>query len=143
MDNLKALLLLNVHFLFSSCISCTLRNYCTVSCSTTHTLTHSELAGLFLIDPAAETLFEANSDANSQSQNSIPQDEEELEKSEFKTPWSHYWYRKTVPHLQSVHMSGSLGFNRLGLMVGLMSALEVPELQTILTDDVIAIKVSA
>ena len=43
--------------------------------------------------------------------------------------------------MQSVHLSGSLGFNRLGLMVGLMSALEVPELRKVLADDVIARKV--
>ena len=101
-----------------------------------HNRTHSELAGLFLIDPAAESLFEANPyPANATREDSG-------DESEFNTPWSQYWYRRTVPHLQSVHVSASLGFNRLGLMVGLMSALEVPELKTTLTDDVIAIKVS-
>ena len=101
-----------------------------------HNRTHSELAGLFLIDPAAESLFEANPyPANATREDSG-------DESEFNTPWSQYWYRRTVPHLQSVHVSASLGFNRLGLMVGLMSALEIPELKTTLTDDVIAIKVS-
>lgn len=38
-------------------------------------------------------------------------------------------------------MSGSLGFNRLGLMAGLMSPVELPELSNLLTDDIIAIKV--
>ena len=94
---------------------------------------------MFLIDPAAETLFDADPDPESR----LDLNKEQVESSnEFKTPWSHYWYRQTVPHLQSVHVSGSLGFNRLGLMVGLMSAVEVPELQKILSDNIIAIRVS-
>ena len=100
---------------------------------------HSELAGLFLIDPAAETLFDADPDPESHSD----LNREQVESSdEFKTPWSHYWYRQTVPHLQSVHVSGSLGFNRLGIMVGLMSAVEIPELKKILSDNIMAIRVS-
>ena len=93
---------------------------------------YSELAGLLLIDPAPETLFDvAPSTLQGQPDNK-----------ELETLWYQHWYRGTVPHLQSVHVSGSLGFNRLGLMVGLMSAVEVPELRNILTDDVIAIKVT-
>ena len=107
-----------------------------MSFSYSHTHPHSELAGLFLIDPAPESLFDANPSP------SMAMKDSSNEEADFKTPWSHYWYHGTVPHLQSVHVSGSLGFNRLGLMLGLMSALEVPELKTTLTDDVIAIKVS-
>ena len=106
----------------------------------THTHTCSELAGLFLIDPAPETLFDANPmHPTPTSQNN---ERSETEKDELTTPWAHYWYHNTVPHLQSLHVSGSLGFNRLGLMLGLMSPVEVPELKKIIADDVITIKVS-
>ena len=120
---------------YNSQIACRVVHVSTIC---TH-IPYSELAGLFLIDPAAETLFDADPDPESHSD----LNKEQVESSnEFKTPWSHYWYRQTVPHLQSVHVSGSLGFNRLGIMVGLMSAVEIPELQKILSDNIIAIRVS-
>lgn len=99
--------------------------------------TCSELAGLFLIDPAPETLFDAKPEAKSHPD--IPEEPDGQE--EYSTPWSKYWYRGTVPHLQSVHVSGSLGFNRLGLMLGLMSPVEVPELQKVLPSETITRKV--
>ena len=104
--------------------------------------TCSELAGILLIDPAPETLFDAGETSRSTATPTDPPEDSGETSEERDTLWSHHWYRKTVPHLQSVHLSGSLGFNRLGLMVGLMSALEVPELKTVLSDDVIAIKVN-
>ena len=99
---------------------------------------YSELAGLFLIDPAPETLFDAKPEGESHPD--TPPEESDGQE-EYSTPWSQYWYRRTVPHLQSVHLSGSLGFNRLGLMLGLMSPVEIPELQRVLPSEVVTRKV--
>ena len=107
----------------------------------------SELAGLLLIDPAPETIFDPDtpSSPSQPAKPSPPGTDDEYLATEARdnSPWTTHWYRKTVPHLQSLHMSGSLGFNRLGLMAGLMTPVEVPELSGVLTDDIIAIKVSS
>jgi pimeloyl-ACP methyl ester carboxylesterase len=106
-----------------------------------------ELAGLLLIDPAPETIFDPDtpSSPSEPAKPSPPGTDDEYLATEARdnSPWTTHWYRKTVPHLQSLHMSGSLGFNRLGLMAGLMTPVEVPELSGVLTDDIIAIKVSS
>ena len=109
-------------------------------------LTRSEIAGVLLIDPAPDTLFEANTPSPSPPtpppSSGTEQDEYlDIETRPVASPWTRHWYQNTVPHLQSLHMSGSLGFNRLGLMAGLMSPVELPELSNLLTDDIIAIKV--
>lgn len=86
----------------------------------------SEVAGLLLIDPANEFLFDG----------SQPRQTEEQDKNE-PLQWEEYWYKKIVPHMWSVHLSGSLGFNRLALMVGLMPPVELPELNQLLSEEVI------
>jgi len=107
----------------------------------THTHTHnsSEVAGLLLIDPAVESLFDiqsASSDSDSrQSHNSGSQTQSE------GSLWAEYWYSRAVPHMQSVQMSASLGFSRIGLMLGLMTPVEEPGLQKILPEEVITRKV--
>ena len=43
--------------------------------------------------------------------------------------------------MRAVHLSASLGLNRLALMVGLMPPVEAPELNRILPEDIITRKV--
>ena len=45
--------------------------------------------------------------------------------------------------MQSVQVSASLGFNRVGLMLGLMSPVEEPELKRLLPEEAITIKVKS
>ncbi len=99
----------------------------------------SELAGLLLIDPAVESLFEGG-------HNSSPErnrDREDLG-TEQAPPmnWSSYWYRGVVPHMQGMRLSATVGFNRVTLMLRLMSPVEEPELKQVLPDEVITMKVS-
>ena len=107
----------------------------------THTHTHnsSEVAGLLLIDPAVESLFDIQSDSsNSDSRQS---DSSESQTQSEGSLWAEYWYSRAVPHMQSVQMSASLGFSRIGLMLGLMTPVEEPGLQKILPEEVIIRKV--
>ena len=48
---------------------------------------------------------------------------------EKETPWRQYWYHDTLPHLHSVRLSAMLGYNRVALMLGLMSPLESKDLK--------------
>ena len=98
----------------------------------------SEVAGLFMIDPASESLFDATLEVPGGAPPKKPQEGEKDEESEvYRTPWAKYWYKNVVPHLQSLHLSGSLGYNRLGLILGLMPAVELPELMKVLPEDAV------
>lgn len=55
--------------------------------------------------------------------------------------WYDYWYKRMVPHAQGVWLSGVIGFNRLSLMVGLMSPAEAPKLTELLPKEVLTRKV--
>ena len=55
--------------------------------------------------------------------------------------WYDYWYKRMVPHAQGVWLSGVIGFNRLSLMVGLMSPVEAPKLTELLPKEVLTRKV--
>lgn len=79
--------------------------------------THSDVYGLLLFDPAVESLFDK---LNQQSQ--VGEGGEE-------TPWRQFWYHDALPHLQSVRLSAMLGYNRVALMLGLMSPLESKDLK--------------
>lgn len=81
----------------------------------------SEVAGLVLIDPAFESLFDSDNAHDNK--------------------WADYWYNHTLSHMRAVHLSASLGLNRLALMVGLMPPVEDPELNRILPEDIITRKV--
>lgn len=79
-----------------------------------------EVAGLVLIDPAFESLFDSDNAHDNK--------------------WADYWYNHTLSHMRAVHLSASLGLNRLALMVGLMPPVEDPELNRILPEDIITRK---
>ncbi len=56
--------------------------------------------------------------------------------------WQAYWYKKVVVHAQGVWLSAIIGFNRLSLMIGLMSPVEEPALVNILSKEVVTRKAS-
>ena len=57
------------------------------------------------------------------------------------TTWQALWYRKIVPFYQGKWLTGVIGFNRISLMVGLMSPVEDNKLLDILPKDSITRKV--
>ena len=125
-----------------------LTSYCLNLHTHPHTNTHtkfSEVAGLLLIDPAVESLFDIQSDSSqsdsSQSDSSQSDSSSESQPQFNDSIWAEYWYSRAVPHMQSVQMSASLGFSRIGLMLGLMTPVEEPGLQKILPAEVITRKV--
>ena len=93
--------------------------FCTLKSQLCSAHVHSDISGVFLIDPAVESLFDKT---NPQSQGGDGVEPKE-------TPWREYWYRGAMPRMQSVHLSAMLGFNRLALMLGLMSPLEDKDLK--------------
>ena len=96
----------------------------------------SEVAGLFLIDPAYEGLFSSNQDMTGENRKSDSSTE-----SQESLTWQEYWNKKMVPHAQGVWLSAVIGFNRLSLMVGLMSPVEDADLLPILPQQVVTRKV--
>ena len=105
---------------------------------------------MLLIDPAVESLFDIQSDSSrsdSSQSDSSQSDSSQSDSSSESQPqfngsiWAEYWYSRAVPHMQSVQMSASLGFSRIGLMLGLMTPVEEPSLQKILPAEVITRKV--
>ncbi len=94
---------------------------------------YSEVAGLFLIDPAIENLL----DFDPSSQTTPPSNEQ----SEL-LGWPEFWNSKLVPSVHGKWLSSAIGFTRIAVMVGLTSAVEEPDLKEILTKDVLLRKVS-
>ena len=90
------------------------------------------MSGLFLIDPAFEGLF-----AVKKNQDSPPK-----QSSEKIVTWPDLWYKKIVPHYQGKWFTSVIGFNRISLMLGLMSPVEDNKLLGILSKDIITRKVS-
>ena len=101
----------------------------------------SEVAGLLLIDPAVETLFDGGQSDRSREDKSHSQSKDHTQT--HGSAWSEYWYTRVLPPMQSVRVSASLGFNRIGLMLGLMSPVEEPELKRLLPEEAITIKVNS
>ena len=101
----------------------------------------SEVAGLLLIDPAVETLFDGGQSDKSREDKSHSQSKDQTQTQ--GSAWSEYWYTRVLPPMQSVQVSASLGFNRVGLMLGLMSPVEEPELKRLLPEEAITIKVKS
>ena len=99
----------------------------------------SEIAGLLLIDPAVETLFDGGRSDNSRGDNSQSQSKDQTQA--HGSAWSEYWYTQALPPMQSVQASASLGFTRIGLMLGLTSPVEEPELERLLPEEAITTKV--
>ena len=112
------------------------------------------MAGLLLIDPAIESLFDYDEeeeeeeedssdpsyDTNSNTTASDKEEREEREERE-KVTWSQYWHRRVIPYFSSMQISASVGFNRISLMVGLMSSVEEPQMKQLLREEMITIKV--
>ena len=101
----------------------------------------SEIAGLLLIDPAVETLFDGGQSDNSRGDNSQSQSKDQTQT--HGSAWSEYWYTQALPPMQSVQVSASLGFTRIGLMLGLTSPVEEPELKRLLPEEAITTKVKS
>ena len=101
----------------------------------------SEVAGLLLIDPAVESLFDGGPSDRSREDKSHSRSEDQAQT--HGSAWSEYWYTRVLPPMQSVQVSASLGFNRIGLMLGLMSPVEEPELKRLLPEEAITIKVNS
>ena len=99
----------------------------------------SEIAGLLLIDPAVETLLDGGQSDNSRGDNSQSQSKDQTQT--HGSAWSEYWYTQALPPMQSVQVSASLGFTRIGLMLGLTSPVEEPELKRLLPEEAITTKV--
>ena len=91
---------------------------------------------MFLIDPVFEGLFSLNvqEDMDTSKSDSETSDPDSL-------TWHEYWYKKVVPHTQRVWLSAVIGFNRLSLMLGLMSPVEDASLLPVLPQQVITRKV--
>ena len=87
-----------------------------------------------LIDPLFEGLFldeeGGKEDADSASSDNLPR------------TWSEFWMKQLTPRLQGVWISAVIGFNRISLMLGLMSPVEEPKLNDHLPKEVILRKVS-
>ena len=92
------------------------------------------MAGLLLIDPAFEMLFDSIENHSSSSSSDSQGNAQPL-------TWYEYWYKRIIPHAQTVWLSAVVGFNRLSLMVGLMSPVEDPVLTKLLSKEVITRKV--
>lgn len=92
-----------------------------------------EVAGLLLIDPAFEMIFGSKDDEADSGA------ETERSKGNEAPPltWHNYWYKTMVPHAQGLWLSSVIGFNRLSLMIGLMSPTEEPSLITLLPKEVL------
>ncbi len=93
---------------------------------------------MLLIDPAIESLFDGGPDSN-------PEEEwNRDEQGSVSDPmtWSSYWYRAVVPQMQSISLSATVGFNRVALMLRLMSPIEEPKLKKVLSEEIITMKVS-
>lgn len=95
------------------------------------------MAGLLLIDPAFEMIFSSKDEELSDTGSRTG----ELKKDDVPLTWYNYWYKRMVPHAQGVWLSGVIGFNRLSLMVGLMSPVEEPGLTKLLSKEVLTRKV--
>ncbi len=96
------------------------------------------MAGLLLIDPAFEMLFDAmESDSGSSGDDRDPEGDAPQ-----PLTWHEYWYERIIPSAQGMRLSAVIGFNRLSLMVGLTSSVEKPELAKLLPKEVIQRKVS-
>ena len=93
------------------------------------------MAGLFLIEPAIETLLD--NDPTEEPTNTPQEDTESHLK------WPEYWNTRLVPSSQGQWLSAAVGFSRLELMFGLRSPVEEPSLQNILPKDVLLRKVIA
>lgn len=76
-------------------------------------LYEQDVAGLLLINPMAEALFTSGS-----------------------TSWPAYWYRHVVPQVHAIYLSGLLGFNRLGIMLGLIKPVESPDIERTLPNEI-------
>eukprot|EP00731_Ephydatia_muelleri_P010724 Em0005g1310a len=76
-------------------------------------LYEQDVVGLLLINPMAEKMFTTRAGV-----------------------WPGYWYRHVVPQVHMVYMSGLLGFNRLGIMLGLIKPAELPRSEEPLPDEV-------
>ena len=98
-----------------------------------HTHTHSEVAGLFLINPAVETLLDYDPSSQATPTDAPPE----------SLGWPEYWNNKLVPSAQNTWLSSAIGFTRVTVMIGLSSAVEEPELKDLLPSDVILRKVRA
>ena len=101
----------------------------------------SEVAGLLLIDPAVESLFDGGQSDDSRGDNSQSQSKDQSQT--HGSAWSEYWYTQALPPMQSVQVSASLGFTRIGLMLGLTSPVEEPELRRLLPEQAIITKVKS
>jgi len=82
--------------------------------------------GLLLIDPAFEGLFSMRKSSESQDEIST---------------WQELWYKKIVPFYQGKWLTSVIGFNRISLMLGLMSPVEDEKLHQVLDKDTITRKV--
>lgn len=87
-----------------------------------------------MIDPAIETLFDGD--------RSGPEVERNGDEQAPPLHWSSYWYRGVVPHMQSLRLSATIGFNRIALMFRLMSPVQEPKLKQLLPEEVVTTKVS-
>ena len=92
----------------------------------------SEVAGLFLIDPLFEGLFLDNSKGET---------DDSAESDAQPRTWSEYWMKRLTPRWTGVWLSAAVGFNRLSLMIGMMSPVEDPKLSELLPSEVILRKV--
>ena len=92
----------------------------------------SEVAGLLLVDPAPETIF----DSKDQEPEKTGSENEES-----TMTWYKYFYKRMIPHAQGLWLSAVIGFNRLSLMVGYISPLEEDNLATVLPKEVVTRRV--
>ena len=103
-------------------------------------VTYSEVAGMLLIDPLFEGLFldekrggeSADSSATKSTDNNT----------QLPKTWSEFWTKHLTSRWSGVWVSAVVGFNRLSLMLGLMSPVEDPKLNDMLPKEVILRKVS-
>lgn len=98
----------------------------------------SDVAGLLLIDPLFEGLFlDEKRGENADSATKSDDNDTQLPKT-----WSEFWTKHLTSRWSGVWISAAVGFNRLSLMLGLMSPVEDPKLNDILPKEVILRKVN-
>lgn len=97
-------------------------------------LIYSEVAGLFLIDPAIETILDFDPSAETTPPSN------DLSGSSLR--WPEFWNSKLVPSAHRKWLSSIIGFTRVALMLRLTTALEEPGLKEILPDSMFLRKVS-
>ncbi|XP_003385364.1 PREDICTED: uncharacterized protein LOC100631396 [Amphimedon queenslandica] len=73
----------------------------------------NEVAGLVLIDPLVETLFDNNS------------------------TWSQYWYNEVISHVRVLYLSSLIGINRIALLTGYIKPIENKKVVKIVSENIV------